>query len=101
MAEKHEYTVNRAMQDGATTYERGDTRKMTEIDAAPLLASGALSKVGEDAAEREPAVRHTFGTEPSEHNDRGYTDAGAASVRLRRAGQQTPKAAANATSAAD
>jgi len=61
MADKKKFTVNRSMQDGATSYDRGDTREMTEVDAAPLLASGALSLPGEEPAVREPAVRHTFG----------------------------------------
>lgn len=61
MSDKHKFTVNRAMQDGAKSYERGDTREMTEIEAAPLLAAGALSKEGEKPAERKPAVQHTFG----------------------------------------
>lgn len=82
MAEKQKYVVNRAMQDGANEYSRGDTREMTEIDAAPLLAIGALSKPGEEPAEREPAVQHTFGAAPTEQRE--YTSAGEGSVQLER-----------------
>lgn len=73
MAETKEYTVNRAMQSGATSFDRGDIRKLTEAEAAPLVASGALSLKGAKAEEREPAVRHTFGEAPNE--DQGYTSA--------------------------
>jgi len=79
MADKIKYTVNRSMQDGAQSYERGDTREMTEVDAAPLLATGALSKPGAKDTEREPPVRHTFGTAPTE--DAGYTSATGETVR--------------------
>lgn len=72
MAEKIKYDVKRSMQ-GDKDYNRGDTRMMTEADAAPLVATGALVRHGEKPGEREPAVRHTFGAEPNE--DRGYTDA--------------------------
>lgn len=72
MAEQNEYTVNRSMQ-GDKDYERGDTRKMSAADAAPLLATGALSEKGKEPAEREPGVRHTFGSEPTEYE--GYTSA--------------------------
>lgn len=65
MADKQKYTVNRSMQDGPTSYERGDTREMTAVDAAPLLATGALSRHGEKPAERQPAVQHTFGAASS------------------------------------
>lgn len=71
MAEKIKYTVNRSMQDGATSYNRGDTRELTAHDAAFLLASGALSLPGEEPAVREPGVQHTFGSRPSSVN--GYT----------------------------
>ncbi len=71
MADKHKYTVNRAMQDGAKSYERGDTREMTEIDAQPLLDSGALSLPGKEPVVRESGVKHTFGAEPSSVD--GYT----------------------------
>jgi hypothetical protein len=74
MAEKHTYTVNRAMHGDGKDYARGDTRELTEADAATLLATGALSPKGKPAAEREPGVRHTFGQEPSETNE-GYTTA--------------------------
>jgi hypothetical protein len=73
MAEIKNYTVNRSMHGDGRDYARGDTRKMTVADAAVLLASGALSEEGADAVTPEPAVRHTFGTEPSAVADRGYT----------------------------
>lgn len=73
MAETKEYTVNRAMQSGSESFERGDTRKLTEADAAGLVESGALTLKGSKTAEREPAVVHTFGTVPSEVES--YTDA--------------------------
>jgi hypothetical protein len=63
---KIKYEVRRSMQNGAESFERGDTREMTEAEAAPLLRSGALCMPGEDPAEREPAVQHTFGTAPQE-----------------------------------
>lgn len=76
MADKIKYTVNRSMQDGSNTYERGDTRELTEIDAATLLASGALSLPGKPAADRDPAVVHTFGTSPAEDAVRYTTPTG-------------------------
>jgi len=75
MAEKHTYTVNRAMHGDGRDYDRGDTRHLTEADAASLVATGALSLKGEAPVERAPAVRHTFGREPSRVNDGGYTTA--------------------------
>ena len=75
MADKKTYTVHRAMHGDGKDYARGDTREMTEADAATLLASGALSEKGKDPAERVPAVRHTFGSERSAVNEGGYTDA--------------------------
>ena len=75
MAEKQKYQVNRSML-GDKEYGRGDTREMTEAEAeaAGLLASGALSKPGEEPAQREPAVQHTFGAAPAE-DDATYTSA--------------------------
>ena len=73
MADKITYTVNRAMHGDGRDYERGDTRQMTAADAAELVALGALSKQGDEPAVRAPAVRHTFGTEPSRIAERGYT----------------------------
>jgi hypothetical protein len=67
------YTVHRTMQDGSTEYLPGSTREMTPADAAELVDIGALSVKGEKPTEREPAVRHTFGSEPSAVNDGGYT----------------------------
>ncbi len=92
MADKQDYTVNRAMQDGAVSYARGDTRQLNEVDAATLLASGAISEKGARPAEREPAVRHTFGAEKSTVGD--YTSAAAGSVVIadKRANSATAKA---------
>lgn len=92
MAEKQKYTVNRTMQDGPHEYCRGDTRALTEIDAAPLLASGAISKPGEEPATREPAVTHTFGSAPTENA--GYTDAGDGSISMERTETRGRKAKA-------
>lgn len=75
MADKHTYTVNRAMHGDGKDYARGDTRELTETDAATLIATGALSLKGKVPVEREPAVRHTFGQEPSAVNEGGYTTA--------------------------
>lgn len=72
MSEKKSYTVLRAMQ-GDREYARGDTRELTEADAAALVASGALVEKGKEPAEREPAVVHTFGNAPSAVNEGGYT----------------------------
>ena len=73
MADKIKYNVNRSMQDGATSYNRGDTRELTAHDAAPLVASGALSLPGDTPKVREPGVQHTFGSRPS--SVEGYTSA--------------------------
>lgn len=75
MAEKKTYTVHRAMHGDGKDYARGDTREMTEAEAAPLVASGALALEGDDAAVREPGVQHTFGRAPSKVNDGGYVAA--------------------------
>ncbi len=75
MSDKKTYTVHRAMHGDGKDYERGDTREMTEVDAAPLVASGALSPEGEEPVTRSGGVQHTFGTKPSEVNERGYTAA--------------------------
>jgi len=74
MADKHTYTVNRAMHGDGRDYDRGDTRQLSEADAAPLIATGALSLKGEGPIEREPAVRHTFGTDAGAAPDH-YTTA--------------------------
>ena len=66
MSDKHQYTVHRAMHGDGKDYERGDTREMTEVDAAPLVATGALAQKGEVPMERAPAVEHTFGRLPAE-----------------------------------
>lgn len=73
MAEKKSYTVHRAMHGEGRDYARGDTRDLTPADAAPLLAIGALAERGKGPAEREPAVRHTFGAEKAASAD--YTTA--------------------------
>lgn len=68
MADMKTYTVHRAMHGDGRDYERGDTRDMTEIDAAALVESGALSLEGENPAVRTSSVRHTFGKdEPTGH----------------------------------
>jgi hypothetical protein len=85
MADKHTYTVNRAMHGDGKDYARGDERQLTETDAAALIATGALSLKGKDPAEREPAVRHTFGTEPSAVNEGGYTTATGGAIASPRA----------------
>ncbi|SFK44434.1 hypothetical protein SAMN03159338_4269 [Sphingomonas sp. NFR04] len=63
---KIKYEVRRSMQCGAESFERGDTRELTEAEALPLLKSGALCLPGEEPAERELAVQHTFGAAPQE-----------------------------------
>jgi hypothetical protein len=75
MTETKTFIVKRAMHGDGKDYARDDTREMTEIDAAPLLRSGALARPGEEPATRKPAVQHTFGTRPSVVNDGGYTTA--------------------------
>lgn len=92
------YLVHRTMQDGAKEYLPGDTRDMTEGDAAELVALGALSIEGEYPADRAPAVRHTFGAEPSAVNDGGYTiaDEGRAVTLASAAPASTKKIAAKA-----
>lgn len=104
MAAKETYIVNRAMHGDGRDYARGDTRQLTETDAAPLVATGALSRKGEKPAEREPAVRHTFGQEPSKLNDEGYTTAVGEGIQLPRAASQSTRAKAETkpqTKAAD
>jgi len=64
MADKT-YDVHRSMM-GDKEYVRGDTRTMSEADAATLVESGALSLEGEDPVAREPAVIHAFGSAKSE-----------------------------------
>lgn len=73
MSEKKTYIVNRAMHGDGKDYARGDTRQLTETDAAALVQSGALTERGGKVADREPAVRHTFGSQPSKVNDDGFT----------------------------
>lgn len=58
------YTVHRSMHGDGRDYEPGDTRELTEADAASLVEMGALALEGEEPLTREPAVRHTFGTDP-------------------------------------
>jgi hypothetical protein len=84
MSEKKTYIVNRAMHGDGKDYARGDTRQLTEADAALLVQSGALTEKGGKTAEREPTVRHTFGNEPSKVNDEGYTSATGESVSVRK-----------------
>ncbi len=60
------YEVRRSMQCGAESFERGDTRELTEAEAAPLLQTGALCLPGEEPAERKPAVEHAFGDAPQQ-----------------------------------
>jgi len=55
------YTVHRAMHGNGRDYERGDTREMTEADAAEMVATGALSLEGEEPIGREPGIVHTYG----------------------------------------
>lgn len=92
MADKLTYTVHRAMHGDGKDYARGDTRELTEIDAAPLVATGALSLKGEDPVTREPAVRHTFGTEPSKVNDGGYTTATGEGISIKPTATAKPAA---------
>lgn len=61
MSDKIKYLVHRSMQSGSESFERGDTRELTEIEAAPLLESGAISLPGEKPATRTAGVQHTFG----------------------------------------
>lgn len=62
MADKHTYTVHRAMHGDGKDYARGDERELTEAEAAPLVATGALAKKGQKPVQRPPvAVEHTFG----------------------------------------
>jgi hypothetical protein len=72
---KKSYTVHRAMHCDGKDYARGDVREMSETDAAALVGLGALSEVGTHPVTRDPAVLHTFGTQPSEVTERGYTTA--------------------------
>jgi hypothetical protein len=93
MADKKTYTVHRAMHGDGKDYARGDTREMTETDAAPLVASGALSPEGEEPAARAAGVEHTFGTKPSTVNDRGYTSATGEGIAAPRAAPANKPAA--------
>ena len=70
MADKKTYTVHRGMHGDGRDYQVGDTRELTEADAAELVASGALSLMGEAPKVREPSVRHTFGAA----EDTGHLD---------------------------
>ena len=97
MSEKKKYTVHRAMHGDGKDYARGDIREMTPIDAADLLATGALSEEGKDPAERDPAVRHTFGQEPSNLNERGYTSASGDGIQLPKPAPTKPARAAAKT----
>ena len=62
MADTKTYTVYRSMSGNGKDYARGDEREMTEADAAPLVATGALALKGEVPMERGDPVRHMFGT---------------------------------------
>lgn len=61
-----DYVVHKDMHGDGRDWVRGDTRTMTEADAAPLVAVGALAKKGETPIERAAPVEHTFGTRPPE-----------------------------------
>ena len=82
MADKKKYTVHRSMHGEGRDYERGDTRELTEADAAEMVRSGALSLEGEKPRVRGDAVDHTFGSRPSEVNDAGYTSASGEGVQM-------------------
>lgn len=106
MAKKLTYRVNRSMHGDGKDYARGDTRELTETDAAPLVATGALSLDGTNSVEREPAVKHTFGQEPSAVNEGGYTTATGKGVSASRvkpaavpASEAEPKAGETAATA--
>lgn len=73
MADRQKYTVHRAMQGDDKAYERGDTRELSAADAAPLLASGAISLPGKEPVRRGAGVEHTFGARKNE--DSGFTSA--------------------------
>ncbi len=81
MADKKTYTVHRSMHGEGRDYERGDTRELTEADAAVLVASGALSPKGEDPIVPEHGIEHTFGAKPSAVNDGGYTSPGGEPIK--------------------
>ncbi len=81
MSDKHTYTVHRAMHGDGKDYARGDTREMTELEAAPLVATGALAKKGEVPFERGAAVAHTFGAIKAQPGDT-YTPAIGAGVAV-------------------
>ncbi|WP_260928210.1 hypothetical protein [Novosphingobium sp. 9] len=85
MADKKTYTVHRSMHAAGKNYARGDTREMTEIDAAALVEAGALSLAGEDPKVRAATVNHTFGAATSAVNDGGYTTATGESVVVKKA----------------
>ncbi len=62
------YTVHRSMvgTDGRE-YGRGDEREMTDVEAAELLANGAIAVKGEAPVSRKTsAVEHTFGKASAE-----------------------------------
>jgi hypothetical protein len=61
------YVVHRAMHADGVDYARGDEREMRAVDAAPLVAAGALALKGEVPVVRDEPVRHTFGQAPAEH----------------------------------
>lgn len=91
MSDKHEYTVHRAMHGDGKDYERGDTREMTEVDAAPLIASGALARKGEVPMERAAPVTHTFGQRPADDAETFVPALGNADVSDSRiAGRRSP-----------
>lgn len=52
---KYEFEATRQM-DGDKTYFAGDTRKLSAIDAAPLVRSGALVPKGKEATEKMTEV---------------------------------------------
>ncbi|KQM88650.1 hypothetical protein ASE67_02605 [Sphingomonas sp. Leaf23] len=81
MADKKTYTVHRAMHGDGRDYARGDTREMTEADAASLVTTGALSLEGDEPKAAAPAIEHTFGQKPSSVNDGGYTSASGGAVK--------------------
>lgn len=98
MTAKKSYTVHRSMHGEGRDYERGDTRKLTEADAAPLVATGALSPDGEEPIVREPGVQHLFGTGESDTANGGYTTAtGDGVVAGRSAGEPARKPARKQT----
>lgn len=65
MSSKKTYTVHRAMHGDGRDYSRGDERELTEQEAAPLVAAGALALKGEVPVERGEPVVHAFGKAPT------------------------------------